>query len=162
MSRYLNVGDLSIQEREDVDSEEEARNPSKVKDPPPAWVAAATWDRHASLENTQSGPRRTTSASAAKPGRDSEKPFGTGEGPSLDAMERRALDSKRVSGLHPHTSETRDALRLQLGHEGQQGGDREEGEAKNKRRKRKKREIRKRHVNQLLVRGENVVLVSVV
>ncbi|XP_050738188.1 U7 snRNA-associated Sm-like protein LSm11 [Eriocheir sinensis] len=37
----------------------------------------------------------------------------------------------------------------------------EEGEAKKRVRKRKKREIRKRHVNQLLVRGENVVLIAV-
>lgn len=172
MSRYLNVGDLSI--RDDLesvssvsglsDSEEETKNPRKVKDPTPAWVAAATWDRHTSLENTRSGSRRTTSAAAAaaKPGRDprGERPLGVGGGPFLDAVERRALDSQRVSGCHPHTSEARDALRLQLGH-GDQEEEEEKGETKKKRRRRKKREIRKRHVNQLLVRGENVVLISV-
>ncbi|XP_063603977.1 U7 snRNA-associated Sm-like protein LSm11 [Penaeus indicus] len=171
VSRYLNVGDLSIQDDlESVGSvsglsgsEEEAKNPRKVKDPTPAWVAAATWDRHTSLENTRSGSRRTTSAAEAKPGRDPRgvRPLGVGGGPCLDAVERRALDSQRVSRCHPHTSEARDALRLQLGHGERQEEEEEEGETKKKRRRRKKREIRKRHVNQLLVRGENVVLISV-
>ncbi|ROT82948.1 hypothetical protein C7M84_023873 [Penaeus vannamei] len=94
VSRYLNVGDLSIRDDlEDVDSvsghsgsEEEAKNPRRVKDPTPAWVAAATWERHAPLENTRSGSRRTTFA-AAKPGRDPrlEGPLEVGEGPGLDA-----------------------------------------------------------------------------
>ncbi|KAK8753046.1 hypothetical protein OTU49_002212, partial [Cherax quadricarinatus] len=92
---------------------------------------------------------------------------------SLEAMDLRARLSVRVTTQHPDTSDSRDARTLQLGRgntqekkareEEEEEEQREgEGKAKKKRvRKRMKREIRKRHVNQLFVRGENVVLISV-
>ncbi|KAG0714662.1 U7 snRNA-associated Sm-like protein LSm11 [Chionoecetes opilio] len=104
-----------------------------------------------------------------------------------EATEAAARRSVLVDKKHPGTSEAQDARRLELGRDSQgrrdketkrntMEGDKKEvkedketeteeeemGEIKKRKRKRKKREIRKRHVNQLLVRGENVVLISVV
>ncbi|XP_063862836.1 U7 snRNA-associated Sm-like protein LSm11 [Scylla paramamosain] len=86
-----------------------------------------------------------------------------------EAMEAVARKSVQVS-RNPGTSEAQDARRLALGsgserrEEGKEGKveeEEEQNEMKKRVRKRKKREIRKRHVNQLFVRGENVVLISV-
>lgn len=93
---------------------------------------------------------------------------------SIDSLDQRARLSRPVSREHPLTSEAQDALRLTLSQrkqhdveeqpkeEGEEDEEEQEVKSKKRIRKRKKREIRKRHVNQLFIRGENVVLINVV
>ncbi|XP_071516358.1 uncharacterized protein Lsm11 [Panulirus ornatus] len=84
---------------------------------------------------------------------------------SVEGMGLASQRSLRLSTQYPETSEAQDARRLRLegGRKAQEEKEEGEEEVKTKKRvrKRMKREIRKRHVNQLFIRGENVVLVSV-
>lgn len=204
VTRFVNVGDLSLRDS-DSDSSEESQDPakktttttkagwvagtgSKSKTAPEATgsegVETGTADAGRGSAGTGRGSRSTAVGGAtgkgpesagtrAAEGRSGRRVLGGGSSPGqmvgdVEAMDLKAQKSLRLSTEHSETSEAQDArrLRLEVGRKAQEEKEeeekgKEEGKTKRRVRRRMKREIRKRHVNQLFIRGENVVLVSV-
>ncbi|XP_068202355.1 U7 snRNA-associated Sm-like protein LSm11 isoform X2 [Palaemon carinicauda] len=169
VSDFVCIGDLTIRGRE-------ISSASDSDDPESAMAGSLSlWGREED-EDVPSTSHASPFRGQSSKGEEQKQGRGTipkrkpeVSGPySTQSLDQKARASRLVSRDNPSTSEARDAHRLDLSQRNRSekepkdvGAERGE-EAKRKRtRKRKKREIRTRHVNQLFIRGENVVLINV-
>ncbi|XP_066955803.1 U7 snRNA-associated Sm-like protein LSm11 [Macrobrachium rosenbergii] len=189
VSDFVCIGDLTIRGREISSASEPEEYESEMGGEGPSWwepeeesegVVPSTSQASSSSRGHGRGGIRSTVPRGRAHGKDERQRQGPGAIPkkklelkgaySVESLDQRARASRLVSREHPSTSEARDAHRLDLSQrdrfeqkptEGGEGEGEEEGGKKKRIRKRKKREIRTRHVNQLFIRGENVVLINV-
>ncbi|XP_064109236.1 U7 snRNA-associated Sm-like protein LSm11 isoform X2 [Macrobrachium nipponense] len=189
VSDFVCIGDLTIRGREISSASEPEEYESEMAGGGPSWWdpkekkegVPSTSQASSSSSSSSRGHGRGTGIAAPR-GRahatDDRQRQGQGAiakkklelkgAYSVESLDQRARASRLVSREHPSTSEARDAHRLDLSQRDrfeqkppEGGGEEGEGGKKKRIRKRKKREIRTRHVNQLFIRGENVVLINV-
>ncbi|KAG7157403.1 hypothetical protein Hamer_G005826 [Homarus americanus] len=176
VTHFVNVGDLTIHDSSSDESSDTYDSDDSDDLETRTKTRKGTTTRKTKPDTEDAGPSGGGSGKVRESGgAEGGKRVVYGDSRSrLGETEIRARASVRVTTENPSTSDTQDARRLQLGRQGapppppahpqkqkEEEGETEEGEIKKRVRKRMKREIRKRHVNQLFIRGENVVLIAV-